>query len=518
MAQIRYWIFQANPKYFDLAATVQTMSLGDVDEWTTNQYAKQMHAGDKIALWQSGDRAGIYAFGELIGIPHHRKQHAKWQIAAGLASKDPGFAADFRVTALYPAGIPRDVIKIAGCLGELSILKMATGTNFKVTSEQWQALEKLKLADPPKSGSPEGEPEPTPLYKPVDNDGQLLDATFELEKSTLILHSRGGAKGKNARNPDYGKALKLLLERLYLATLPVSRAWVDSSRVQNLPIEDRLILSSIDQGLPPLEAFKQMSAAMKDVGRSSDAGSHGNPTRRIRIELVNPLSPGELAVLLKAVTIAESPGPGQRLPASELEKVTPVHLSNAVQRLRAGYTDHGFGASTDYDILLEDSERLPPKAVFGVAASEALGFKVLPVHFTGGMGSTSFRLLKKAGFIPVPKEGSLDAVPLPTSNEDLEWSEGRKVLVMHLKLERASGLAQAKKADFRHEHGRLFCEHCEIEPEAVYGEHGEACIEVHHNKVQIKDMSEQHVTVLSDLQCLCANCHRVEHQRLKLKV
>ena len=515
MAQIRYWIFQANPKYYNLAGAVQAMSLGDEDEWTTSQYAKQMHAGDKVALWQGGKHAGVYALGELLAVPRQRTQHADWQIAAGLTSKDPGLAVAYRVTALYSAGIPRDVIKMAGPLGELSILKMANGTNFKVTPEQWQALK--NLAQQFAGEGKEGKRAPTALYRLVDNDGHLLDATFELEDSALILHSRGGARGKNARNTEYSKALRLLLERLHLAALPVSCAWVDSSNVQALPIEDRMILSPADKGLSPLEAFRQMSAAMERVGRMSDVTIHGNRTKRIRIELERKLSPSELIALLRAVPVPQGSNLEQRLPASELEKVTPAHLLNAVQRIWAGYTDHGFGASTDYDILLEDGKRLPPKAVFGVAASEALGFKVLPVHFTGGKDSTSFRLLKQAGFIPVPKEGSPETMPFPTSNEDLEWTEGRKVLVLHLKSERASGVAKAKKVDFKRVHGRLFCEHCGMEPETVYGEYGESCIEVHHGKVQVKDMLEQHVTVLSDLQCLCANCHRVEHQRLKAK-
>ena len=44
---------------------------------------------------------------------------------------------------------------------------------------------------------------------------------------------------------------------------------------------------------------------------------------------------------------------------------------------------------------------------------------------------------------------------------------------------------------------------------------GPACIEVHHQAVQVENMAEAHQTKLEDLQCLCANCHRVEHRLLK---
>lgn len=104
---------------------------------------------------------------------------------------------------------------------------------------------------------------------------------------------------------------------------------------------------------------------------------------------------------------------------------------------------------------------------------------------------------------------------MPPAAEDMGWTEGRTVLVTHLRKERASGLAQAQKADFIRQHGHLRCEQCGMTPADQYGEHGDACIELYHRAVQVKDMAEQRETVLDDLQCLCANCHRVEHRRLK---
>jgi 5-methylcytosine-specific restriction protein A len=34
--------------------------------------------------------------------------------------------------------------------------------------------------------------------------------------------------------------------------------------------------------------------------------------------------------------------------------------------------------------------------------------------------------------------------------------------------------------------------------------------------VHVEQMAEVHQTKLDDLQCLCANCHRIEHRLLKL--
>jgi predicted HNH restriction endonuclease len=155
--------------------------------------------------------------------------------------------------------------------------------------------------------------------------------------------------------------------------------------------------------------------------------------------------------------------------------------------------------------------------MFGVAASEALGYEVKPKHFTAGVESFCFRALEEAKFIVVPKNFTADnGLPTVNSGADREWIEGSPKMRKHLRRERSPGLREAKKAEFRRLHkGKLFCESCKEDPVEKYGEHGEACIEVHHDKIQVSEMDAGHKTKLEDLQCLCANCHRYEHRRLK---
>ena len=43
-------------------------------------------------------------------------------------------------------------------------------------------------------------------------------------------------------------------------------------------------------------------------------------------------------------------------------------------------------------------------------------------------------------------------------------------------------------------------------------------IEVHHAEVSVAAMVEGHRTKLSDLQCLCANCHRLVHAEINASV
>ncbi|MFL5349699.1 MAG: hypothetical protein ACJ8AT_33295 [Hyalangium sp.] len=111
---------------------------------------------------------------------------------------------------------------------------------------------------------------------------------------------------------------------------------------------------------------------------------------------------------------------------------------------------------------------------------------------------------------PVPQA----AVPSPVA--DWEWAEGTLKMRAHLSKERAAGLSDAKKAQFIQQHGRLFCERCSVDPVKVYGiKAAEACIEVHHRATQVSQMRPGHRTRLSDLQCLCANCHRITHRQLR---
>lgn len=207
-----------------------------------------------------------------------------------------------------------------------------------------------------------------------------------------------------------------------------------------------------------------------------------------------------------------------RLPAELLRKVTSEYIWEAVQILLQGTHADGYRPSTDYDLLADDGVRLAPKQVFGLAATAALGKDIKPDHFTGGVGTVCFELLEAAGYKIVPKDQQVESVEIPTDTEEREWAEGQVKLVYHLKRERSPGLSKAKKASFIKKHGRLFCEECKTDPIEAYGDFGTACIEVHHEAVQVADMGDEHKTTLDQLRCLCANCHRIVHHRLKLRL
>lgn len=227
---------------------------------------------------------------------------------------------------------------------------------------------------------------------------------------------------------------------------------------------------------------------------------------------------GRLVVLpdLKhLMQLEEPPEKAKCLPAQLLRVVTAEYVWFAVQDLLAGVQVPSYGPSTDYDLIAEGGIRLPPKQVFGLAASRALGRTITSADFTGGLGTICFELLEEAGYEIVAKGEQTSSERFPEYVDETLWVEGRQKLVAHLRKERAAGLSRAKKSDFQNRHGKLFCELCLLDPMQAYGEHGAACIEVHHHETSLAEMQEGHITKLDQLKCLCANCHRVEHRRLR---
>jgi hypothetical protein len=104
-------------------------------------------------------------------------------------------------------------------------------------------------------------------YQVLGEDGRGMDAHVEVDPTGITFHSRGGSAEKGTeKNADYGPALRLLLRRIASAHLSFDRAWVDSSEVQGIPVDQRTILRSGELDPDGSSAFTLMSTRMKTVG------------------------------------------------------------------------------------------------------------------------------------------------------------------------------------------------------------------------------------------------------------
>jgi 5-methylcytosine-specific restriction protein A len=337
-----------------------------------------------------------------------------------------------------------------------------------------------------------------------DDIGDALDAKVELENGAIILHSRGGAFGKpNLRNPDYRKALRIILERLDGSDFTPSAVWVDSRVAQAWPEHQRKLLDASEFSLPIDQRVTLIGQRGAAKGRSEGATGHGNSTKRVRIDV-----PGASIVPLQILLRATARDATSRLPAKIQRLVEPPMIDEAIETFMAG-AEHKFQASKDYDLVLPSGERLPPKAIFGLALSKVIGRPAGPDDFSAGWGQPCFEIIENAGYPIVSK---IDAVTSPDADDERSWVEGSPKRIQHLSRERAPGLARLKKRRFVELHGHLFCERCGLIPSQTLGPFGDSCIEVHHSAIAVSKMDGKVGTRLADLKCFCANCHRIVHR------
>lgn len=247
----------------------------------------------------------------------------------------------------------------------------------------------------------------------------------------------------------FAEGLLLIVQRLCRAPVRIVGAWVDSAPTQLLTLEQRSIFDGKDQTETPERLCSLMATRMKGIRAKTSQAKGGNSTRRIRIATDFGGSKEAFATLLGGVSLNEQPQSANRLPAATLSLATAEYVWTAVQRLLLGDVQHSFGESRDFDLIADDGKRLPPKAVFGVALSLALGGdQIGPQHFSAGESSTCFRLLRTAGY-QVVRKGTPSPAQTSELDFDQEWAEGEVRVRTHLKRERAKGLAKAKKAQYR---------------------------------------------------------------------
>lgn len=61
-----YWAFQANPKRYKI---VDCLRNEDLSTWTVSSHGSSMKVGDKVILWVTGEKSGVYALLELTSTP-----------------------------------------------------------------------------------------------------------------------------------------------------------------------------------------------------------------------------------------------------------------------------------------------------------------------------------------------------------------------------------------------------------------------------------------------------------------
>ncbi|MBP1743825.1 MAG: GTPase subunit of restriction endonuclease [Firmicutes bacterium] len=136
------WIFQGNPKYYDVIGAVNVL---DNITWAVNQYTKQIKGGDKAYIWISGSEGGIIAAGTIILDPETREPETDDPfLRGGSLNTAPYLAVNIKIERKMTSNIVlRKILLADERTKRLEILKYPGATNFKVTKEQDAVIESI---------------------------------------------------------------------------------------------------------------------------------------------------------------------------------------------------------------------------------------------------------------------------------------------------------------------------------------------------------------------------------------
>ena len=140
------WIFQANPRRFDILNALADPQL-KCQKWLVNdRYRAKIKHGDTALIWMSGKEAGIYALAKIVSDPEEMvdfpEEEKYWVEEADRGKKTLKVLIDIQKD-FTNAPLFRTQIKSIPELSNLSILKFSQGTNFPVTQEEWVIIKKF---------------------------------------------------------------------------------------------------------------------------------------------------------------------------------------------------------------------------------------------------------------------------------------------------------------------------------------------------------------------------------------
>lgn len=147
------WIFQSNPKYFDLPGALQEVSPHDnVLVFLAKQHVADIAPGDSVYLCYAGQKnPGLYATATVQTRPAEivpedwQRKHGKEELPADAGVAKP-LRVRLKIARLLDVPVNRSEVYELQELAGHPFVTAHVGTNFKLTPEQANAIEKLIAA------------------------------------------------------------------------------------------------------------------------------------------------------------------------------------------------------------------------------------------------------------------------------------------------------------------------------------------------------------------------------------
>jgi len=142
MGEPSAWIFQGNPKDYDVVSAIEAY---DTIPWKVKRYTDKIKKGDRAYIWLSGSGGGIIASGRVTCDPETKKPDMDDPFNQKDAQKnEPYLGVDIQIERrLTTDRISLDVLKADERTKQLSIILFSRGTNFSVTKVQEEVIESI---------------------------------------------------------------------------------------------------------------------------------------------------------------------------------------------------------------------------------------------------------------------------------------------------------------------------------------------------------------------------------------
>lgn len=135
------WIFQANPKYYDIRLALAN---GENIRWGVPQFFRQIRKGDRVFIWVAGENAGIEAVGEVLNAPQEVDREMDDPYMRGERLKaGKGWAVDVKILEKPVRPVLRTELRLDARTKGMTILRYPGTTVFSVTREEQDVIESM---------------------------------------------------------------------------------------------------------------------------------------------------------------------------------------------------------------------------------------------------------------------------------------------------------------------------------------------------------------------------------------
>lgn len=141
--EVNFWIFQGSPEIYDIERSLRA---GHLKSWKVAAHKDKIKPGDKVILWQTGNKAGCYALAEVVSEVGSIQEEVYEQQYYKLTDDTKNdLRVKIRITN-YLADNPVLWEEIKE-LPEFSNFKAGNqGTNFSATKEEFETIDELGQA------------------------------------------------------------------------------------------------------------------------------------------------------------------------------------------------------------------------------------------------------------------------------------------------------------------------------------------------------------------------------------